>query len=73
MDDNEREETVPYQFEVPESIHAEVMAKAEKAGVKVAPLMRMAFEQIAERPISESLQLLEQHNDRHTKHRRKNK
>ena len=67
---DDEEATVPYQFEVPITLHAEVMDKANKHGVKMAPFMRMVFEKFAMRPISESLQVLEAHNESKSRKRR---
>ena len=57
MDDPD-EGTVPYQFEVPKSLHARVIKKTKDAGVSIAPFMRRVFEDLDSRPIEESVRRL---------------
>lgn len=52
------ERTVPYQFEVPESLHARVITKTKNAGVAIAPFMRRVFEELDSRPIDKSVAIL---------------
>jgi hypothetical protein len=59
---NDKQETVPYQFEVPVDLHAAVMDKSKQYGVALAPFMRMAFEQFLDREVSVSLDKLQEHN-----------
>lgn len=55
---------VPFQFEVPVEMHRRVTEKARENGLSIAPFMRAAFDQFAERPIEESMALLKKHNER---------
>jgi hypothetical protein len=63
------ERTVPYQFEVPISLHARVIKKTQRAGVKIAPFMRRVFEELDSRPIDESVAELIDYNRKQEKHR----
>lgn len=60
---------VPYQFYMDVDLHRQVMAKL--GPMDLAPFMRMAMEQFAERTLTDSLSLLEKHNNKRDKRRRK--
>lgn len=64
MPRSEDSDNVPYQFELPRETHAKGMQKASDNGLDVAPFMRMAFEEFADRPIEESMRMLREHKDR---------
>lgn len=63
----DEEKVVPYQFTVSERVRDAVMEKAKKSGFKIAPLMKVHFEQFLERPVSESLEIIEKHNNKKEK------
>lgn len=58
----QRNESVPYQFEVPLGLREEAVNKAKECNTSVAPFMRMAMELFLDRPIQESQELLRKHN-----------
>ena len=68
---NIRENGVPYQFWVDKKVHADAMAKIGPTGQDLASIMRMAVEQFVERPIDESMAMLEAHAKRHNKKKKK--
>lgn len=53
---------VPYQFWMPDDLHAEAMEKSGSAGLDLSTFMRVAVEQFVNRPLAESVALLEKHN-----------
>lgn len=66
----------PLQFEMPIRLHRRAMHKVQKYGVALAPYLRMATEQFVERPIAESMEILDDHNKHmeiKTKNRRRKK
>lgn len=56
-----KEETVPYQFYMPKSLHEKAMAKAGKV-VDLSIVMRMRVEQFVSQPLAKTVALLEKHN-----------
>lgn len=62
-----RENGVPYQFWMSKKVHKKAMEKIGPSGYDLSSLMRMAVEQFVERPLAESIDMLEAHNKRRRK------
>lgn len=48
-----------YQFDIPEALHAAVMAKSRNTGVKLAPWMRICFEKFLSTPVGAIVEEIE--------------
>jgi hypothetical protein len=65
--DSDDNETVPYQFDAPVKLHGAVMQKSKDTGVKLAPYMRMCFENFLTTPIGSIVEEIEAHRNKKKK------
>lgn len=59
-----RDKNSPYQFFLPADLKEQGIRKSEENGVPIAQFMKMAWEQFVDRPIEESMKLLQTHKRR---------
>ncbi len=61
---------VPYQFYLPEALRKKAIRKLGSSGMDLASFMRMSVEQFVERPLVDSMALLEKHHSAKRKKKR---